>query len=59
MSKKNKDTIGCLIISIVVVSLIIICGINERGYYWPAAEILTIPTAIFIIIERRSKWFTK
>ena len=53
MIKRNKDTLWRIALLMVAVALIIICGIHERGYYWPASEILLIPLGVGWIIAKR------
>lgn len=53
MTKRNKETLLQIVLLTVLTALIIICGIHERGYYWPASEILLIPLGIGWIIAKR------
>lgn len=53
MIKRNKDTLWQIALLAVVTALIIIGGIHERGYYWPASEILLIPLGVGWIIAKR------
>lgn len=53
MTKRNKDTLWQIALLAVLTVLIIIGGIHERGYYWPASEILLIPLGIGWIIYKR------
>lgn len=56
LSRKNKETVGWMLILAFVTVLIIIGGINERGYYWPAGELVLIPVALLGIAERRKTY---
>ena len=56
MSAKNKDTIGCIILASIIVAAVIVGGIYERGYYWPASEIVLIPVLAIFIGLRRESW---
>ena len=53
MTKRTKATLWRIALLMVAVALIIICGIHERGYYWPASEILLIPLGVGWIIAKR------
>ena len=55
MKKQTKATLWRIALLMVAVALIIICGIHERGYYWPASEILLIPLGIGWIAFRRKE----
>ena len=59
MKAKNKDTLLCILLLILAVVMIIAGGAWERGYVWPAAEILLIPVGILWIIERRKSYDCK
>lgn len=53
MKKQTKAMLWRIVLLMVAVALIIIGGIHERGYYWPASEILLIPLGIGWIIAKR------
>lgn len=53
MTKRNKETLLQIVLLTVLTALIIVGGIHERGYYWPASEILLIPLGIGWIIAKR------
>lgn len=55
MTKRNKDTLLQIALLAALTALIIVGGINERGYYWPASEILLIPLGIGWIAFRRKE----
>jgi hypothetical protein len=46
MKKRTKRMLMRIAALIVAVALVIVGGYFERGYYWPAAEILLIPLGI-------------
>ena len=49
-----KTLIRILILA-AAVALVIVGGYLERGYYWPAAEILLIPLGIGWIVYKREE----
>ena len=53
MTKQNKDTLWQIALLAALTALIVIGGIHERGYYWPASEILLISLGIEWIIAKR------
>ena len=53
MTKQNRDTLLQIALLAVVTVLVIVGGIHERGYYWPASEILLLPLGIGWIIAKR------
>ena len=55
MTKRTKATLWRIALLMVAVALIIVGGIHERGYYWPASEILLIPLGIGWIAFRRKE----
>ncbi len=55
MAKRNKDTLLQIALLAVLTVLIIVGGIHERGYYWPASEILLLPLGIGWIAFRRKE----
>ena len=58
ISKKNKDTIKYMALTLLIVAVIIVGGARERGYFWPASELMILPLAVIFIIEKR-KSYTK
>jgi hypothetical protein len=56
MNKKNKDTIGCIVISVLVILAITFGGAWERGYFWIASEPLAAILLIAWIVERRKNY---
>lgn len=53
---KNKETMWLLGLLLVVATLVAIGGYIERGYFYPASELLIIPVGLLGICERRKKY---
>ena len=53
--KRTKNMLIRIAALIVAVALVIVGGYFERGYYWPAAEILLIPLGIGWIAYKRKE----
>lgn len=55
MKKRTKRMLLRIAALIVATALVIAGGYFERGYYWPAAEILLIPLGIGWIVYKRKE----
>lgn len=53
--KRAKNMLLRIAALIVVTAMVIVGGYFERGYYWPAAEILLIPLGIGWIVYKRKE----
>ena len=50
MKKRTKRMLLRIAALIVATALVVVGGYYERGYYWPASEILLIPLGIGWIV---------
>ncbi|MGI6721091.1 MAG: hypothetical protein ACOX4I_00820 [Anaerovoracaceae bacterium] len=56
MKKRIKTNIFRVLLLTAVIALVIVGGIYERGYYWPASEVLLIPLGVgWIVCARKEK----
>lgn len=53
--KRAKNMLIRIAALIVATALVIVGGYLERGYYWPAAEILLIPLGIGWIVYKQKE----
>ena len=53
--KRTKNMLIRIAALIVATALVIVGGYLERGYFWPASEILLIPLGIGWIIYKRQE----
>jgi hypothetical protein len=53
--KRTKNMLLRIAALIVATALVIVGGYFERGYYWPAAEILLIPLGIGWIVYKQKE----
>ena len=55
MKKRTKMMLMRIAALAAAVAMVIVGGYFERGYYWPAAEILLIPLGIGWIVYKRKE----